>query len=312
MDKVKELFYHRKQQLNQIQAPAELEQRLSQALIKQPKSVRLFRMKKLWRYATAFIIMILIINHAAPSLAYYGKKLLGYDHIISDTLQHLNEGGLGQAINKSLVFENGLRFTVDGVMVDDNQLVMFYTLESPKPLQDNPNYDVTPQQLTGFLTNASAISGVGEYSEDGKKLKGVQTFAPPNGFARALTIEFWGTNQTLTFTYNPAQALGHSIKQSIRKSVKLDGGSLTIQTLTASPTQTKIAGRGDKAVIEGLTLDQIKLLINNEEVVWLGSSIKTGITGTTFEINYDALPTDLATITLKLMFPDGQIVTIYQ
>ncbi|MFC4402469.1 DUF4179 domain-containing protein [Gracilibacillus xinjiangensis] len=310
MSKVKQQIHHKKDELQKLHAPVELEGRLRQKLSKQPKRQQK-RSGKVWRSVAAGIIVSLLIGYNYQSLAYYGKKITGYDHVTSDTLQHLNDLGMGQTVNKSITFEDNVTFTIDGVIVDDNQLVMFYTLESPQSIEDHPQYDHFPNKLTGFLTNSLHESGVGEISEDGRVMKGTHSYEPPNGFAKKLTAEFFDTNKTLTFSYDPAKAMGHSIKQSINEQVVLEEGSLTFKTITASPTLTVISGTGTKALIDNIDFGQLKLVSNGEEISQFGSGYSTNITGTTFEIKYDALPTDVDQTNIELHLPNNQVIEIY-
>lgn len=46
---------------------------------------------------------------------------------MSGTLQQLNELGKGQLIDKSYTFKNGVKVTLDGIMLDDNKMIVFFT-----------------------------------------------------------------------------------------------------------------------------------------------------------------------------------------
>ncbi|KAB8136744.1 DUF4179 domain-containing protein [Gracilibacillus oryzae] len=310
MSRIKQLIHQKKEQLDGHQAPEETEFRLRQALNKEPKRRHTNWNMKIWQSIAALLVVSILIGYNYQSLAYYGKKIIGYDDVVSDTLQHLNELGMGQTINKSITFEDGATFTIDGIIVDDNQLVMFYTLESPQSIEKNPEFDHTPNKISGFLTDSNHESGMGEVSEDGKVVKGTHSFEPPNGFAKELTVEFFNTSKSITFAYDPVKALGHSIKQSINEKVQLDNDQLAFQSITASPTLTRISGTGSKAVVENLDFSKIKLIINGEEISQLGSGYSTDLTGTTFELKFEALPTDLEQMNIELHMPNGQVIDI--
>ncbi len=66
------------------------------------------------------------------TLAYYGKKLIGYDMVMNGTLQELNQLGKGQEIGEAYTFQNGVTLSLDGIMLDGNQLLAFYTLYDPR------------------------------------------------------------------------------------------------------------------------------------------------------------------------------------
>ncbi len=60
-------------------------------------------------------------------MAYYSKKILGVDPVLNGTLKQLNEEGLGQPVDETITLTNETKFTVNGVMTDENQLILFYT-----------------------------------------------------------------------------------------------------------------------------------------------------------------------------------------
>lgn len=311
MGRMKQQFEREKEQLQKVHAPKELESRLRNRLDHLPNQKQR-RSGKVWRRLAALIIISILIGYNYQSLAYYGKKIIGYDHVISNTLQQLNDSGMGQTINKSITFEDGTTFTIDGIIVDKNQLIMFYTLESPSSIVKNTEYDHQPINITGFLTNASHESGMGEVSEDEKVIRGTHSFETPNGFAKELTVHFHETTETLTFSYNPEKAMGHTIKQTINEKVILNEALLTFQTIEASPTSTIIKGKGDKELIESLNFEQMELIVNGEKINLLSNGYSTNITGTTFEITYDAIPTDSNPLEVTLHLPNDQVLKIYR
>ena len=82
---------------------------------------------------TSFLIFV---GYNYNGFAYYGKKIMGFDDLMSGTLAELNEEGMGQTIGKSVLLEDGTEFTVDGIMTDANQLILYYTLTNTKETDD--------------------------------------------------------------------------------------------------------------------------------------------------------------------------------
>ena len=66
--------------------------------------------------------------YQSDTLAFYGKRLIGYDPIMNGTLKQLNQLGKGQSINKSYTYKNGVVLSLDGIMLDDNQCLAYYTI----------------------------------------------------------------------------------------------------------------------------------------------------------------------------------------
>ena len=92
------------------------------------------RMPK-WFAVAAALLCLSIVSYHYNAFAYYGKKLLGYDEILSGTLAQLNEEGSGQSIDQKVMLANGTELFLDGIMTDENQLILYYTLTNSKGLR---------------------------------------------------------------------------------------------------------------------------------------------------------------------------------
>ncbi|QGH34708.1 DUF4179 domain-containing protein [Gracilibacillus salitolerans] len=298
MSNLKKQMQKEKKQLKSMQAPNQLEDRLRTSINSQ--QIRYPERKNfLWKSVAAIIIFSILIGYNYQGLAYYGKKIMGFDNVdvISNTLQNLNEAGMGQTVNKSITLENGVTFTVNGVMVDDNQLIIYYTATSKTNNLDNPEVDFVPIKISGFLTNSTMSSGAGTLSDDESSIKGTYFFEPPNGLAKKLTLHFQQSPKTLTFDYDPNKAMGASLKQKIDKRMQLNNGDLHFQTITASPTGTVIKGTTNKETVERISFDQIELVADGVQIELLGSSYGSKWSGGyKFEIRFDALPTDVSNL----------------
>ena len=139
-----------------------------------------------------------------------------------------------------------------GIIADANQLVMYYTLYNPHGL-DQSHEPIRLDSINGFLTKSYPASGTSVMNEEQTEIKGIITFDSVNPFAKKLTLHYmqmpYSAEQmspgTLTFPYNPNQALQTQLRQSINKTLKVDQGSLTFQSITATPTQTVVRGRNN-------------------------------------------------------------------
>ncbi|MGP4041244.1 DUF4179 domain-containing protein [Gracilibacillus sp. D59] len=312
MSSLKNKLQMERQQLKSIQAPDQLEERLRNELNSQ-HTRRPVKNNFIWKSAVAIILFSILIGYNYQGLAYYGKKIIGFDEIdvISETLQNLNEWGNGQRLNESITFKNGVTFTVNGVMVDDNQLIIYYTATSQKSNLDNPDLDITPIKISGFLTNSIMESGAGELSEDEMTMKGTFSFEPPNGFAKKLTLHFQQSSKTLTFIYDPNKAMGSSLKQNIDKSLPVTNGYLHFETITASPTVTVIKGTTTKETIDHISFDQIELVADGNKVQHLGNGYSNKWSNDyEFEIRFDALPTDVTNLEIRSDLAEGREIEI--
>ncbi|OEF95691.1 DUF4179 domain-containing protein [Desulfuribacillus alkaliarsenatis] len=308
MDNLEEKLAEERKRIQAIIAPEDMESRLRNALNnkaqerrKQPK-----RFSSLWKYAAVAMLSLMLIGYNYNAFAYYGKKLLGFDDIISGTLQELNEQGLGQAVDKSAQLIDGAILTIDGIMTDANQTIIYYTLSNDNGLENQANNNLLPTRITGFLTNLNLFTGVSMMNESQTELKGTWTFDSVSPFAKKLTLHFRehdGPNSmkegSISFPYNPNKALQTQLKQSIRETVTVDRGTIRFQSISATPTSTVIEGKLDVDNFDRLHLGLhgIKLIANGEAIDILGSSVRSG---TTFEITYDALPEQIDSLYLAI------------
>ncbi|WP_163581929.1 DUF4179 domain-containing protein [Gracilibacillus saliphilus] len=301
MSSVKKEIQKEKQQLASLHAPEHLEDRLRASLEREDRK-KSNRTKVIWKFAVAIIFFSILISYNYQGLAYYGKKIIGFDNVdvISDTLQDLNKMGNGQSINESITLESGVRFTVNGVMVDDNQFILYYTLTSESNNLDAPELDYTPIKLSGFFTNSHMDSGAAKISEDKSTVKGTYSFEPPNGFAKELTLHFQMSDKTLTFDYDPNKAMGAIFKQRIGRKIHYDNGYVEFKTITASPTTTVIRGSTTKEMIDQNLFDQLELVADGNKIERMGSGYSSKWTGGyQFEIRYDALPTEVSDLEVR-------------
>lgn len=314
MKEVEKMLHEKKLEMDKIQAPEELEIRLRTAL--ENKSIKK-REKKPWRLkAVAAMIALLLIGYNFDTLAFYTKKLVGYDGVMNGTLKQLNELGKGQVIDKSYTFKNGVVVTLDGIMMDDNRLLLFYTVKDTSGKMDVMDMDLGNKYLKG-LGEYHMNSGQGELNHEKSEVRWVEEFETPKFFEKQLELRFSLSRAKereegkIKFTLDRSKAMGHTLKKNINQSVKVDESKIRFKSILASPTSTSIKGYIQN-IIE-LAKDQIKgerfrpghlevkLLANGKEVPRQGSSMSTDMKGMTFQFDYDTLPPDLEKLQIKLV-----------
>ncbi|WP_242524633.1 DUF4179 domain-containing protein [Metabacillus sp. cB07] len=300
-----ELFDEAKKQIEEIQAPGELEPRLRMALESVP--VRKKKRPPFLLTAAAAIFLLGIVTFQYDALAYYGKKLLGFDELSSGTLNELNERGYGQIIEKDTVLSDGTKLTINGAMADENQFVLYYTMSNDNGLRSDAN--LSPARITGLFTNSTAESGTSQVNDHGTELKGILSFEPVSPFSNDLTLHFSEQmkkgsikESALTFPYHPNKALQTSLKKPIRKTLRVDKGHITFRSIKASPTMTIIEGKLDVENFDraDFALGGIELKADGKNVPLTGGGSGTSLFGTSFDIRYDALPETVETLTLVM------------
>lgn len=134
-------------------------------------------------------------------------------------------------------------------------------------------------------------------------------FEPASPFSKKLTLHFLQhlqngqvTGGTVSFPYNPNKAMQTQIKQSIKKTMTVDKGTIRFDSITATPTMTVIKGslNVDNFDRVNLGLHGIELIVNGMSVEIIGSSNRSSLKGSKFDIRFDALPEELNSIELVM------------
>ncbi len=311
MDNIEKLLNEGKNELNKLKMPENMEDRLRDALDNIPNKKRKFHIK--WK-VVALIIAILLIGYNVDTLAYYAKQLIGYDNVMDGTLQELNELGKGQIINKSYTFKDGIKVTLDGIMLDDNNLIVFYTINDPSGNVQEIDRDLGFMYVQGLFGVTYNRSGFGQANEDKTEMKWVMTCDKPMFYERKMKLKFHSIDMEETgiieFRLDRNQAMGHSLKIGINKEIEVDQRKIKIKSLIASPTSTVIKGQIQN-IIE-LGIDKVKgeksmsgdielsIMANGKDIQKQGSRMSTSAKGSRFNMSYDALPHDTKDIQIVL------------
>ncbi|MEK3933738.1 DUF4179 domain-containing protein [Sporosarcina sp. FSL W7-1349] len=293
-------FHEEAKRLKAIPAPEELEGRLRNALDSVP--VRKRNRVPRWVMAAAALFFLSAIGYHYNAFAYYGKKIFGFDELMSSTLSQLNDEGMGQEIGKKIELKDGTEFVVEGVMSDANQLLLYYTI-----LNSSEGEDIQFPKITGLFTDSMFSAGTSIFNEKTNELKGQLSFDPVNPFAKTLTLEFTKPTEgndmieaQISFPYNPNDAMQTSIQQRINKTLQVDQGTITFKTIKATPMTTVIEGKLDVKNFDriNLPLYGVELRANGHPVELQGTGSSSSLVGRKFELQYDTLPENIETLEL--------------
>lgn len=308
MNKVEKKMAKEKNRIESINAPEELEMRLRTALDQTPTKTTK-RKIQIWKLTAVSVFFLVISSYHYNAFAFYGKKLFGFDEIITGSLKEVNEEGMGQIVDKKIMLEDGTYFIINGIITDVNQMVMFYTLTNPNGIDDHTFHHFRPTRITGAFTNSIAGSGTALINDENTEMKGTMSFESVNPFAKKLTLHYWQPSQndrmiegTVSFHYNPNKALQTKIKKSIKKKLSVDKGTITFNTITATPTMTVIEGVLNVENFDRVdfALGGIELRANGAPTQILGGGSQSSIKGTKFDIRYDGLPKQLEKLELVI------------
>lgn len=315
MNKFEKAINKKKSQIDELKVPEELETRLRNSLKNRCTSKNSMRKKRI--KVAVLLIVAVLMGYNSDTLAFYGKKLIGYNNIMSGNLKQLNELGKGQMIGESYTFQNGVTVTLDGVMVDDHQLLAFYTISS----LDHPIGEMDHLSIGGMdgIVGIDHIrrGGQGEIDESKNEIKWIQSFDPPYFFEKKLTWKFYLRNEcimeegNISFTLDRNKAMGHTLKKRIHKSIEVDEREIRFESILASPTVTCIKGKlqsifelGKDQILDERWMPQeldIRLIANGKELEKQSSGMSTDMKGVRFDAEFSRLPTDLKELQIKLV-----------
>lgn len=317
---IDKMLQDKKKQMDEIEVPIELKSKLIEALEKPPKKNN----KKFQKRVAIIVLMLLILSPHLDILAYYTGRFVGYEPIMAGTLQKLNEMGKGQSINKSYSFSDGASMTLDGIMLDDNGITLFYKINATNEDIEEVSSRVSTRLVTRFKKGFSS-GGMGETNKEKNEQRWIlQTHDTPNIFDNKMKLAVNYTTKEgneeygeISFRLDQRKALGKSLRIPINKEVVIDSNrNIKIKSLTASPTKTVI--RGEIQNIFQLGFDQITnnrlypeniemvLYANGKELPIQSSGMTTNMKGIHYELSFDALPEDIHKIEIKFVSFQGR------
>lgn len=304
MNNIDELLKKEKEKMDELIIPYDMEDKLRSALDNTPKKKNNIKIK-----VVSIILALLLISYNADTLAFYAKKLVGYDTVMNGTLQQLNDLGKGQLIDKSYTFDSGDKVTLDGIMMDDNKLIVFYTEFYPEGRVDNLNMWASLESTFGSINGGG---GHGILNDAGTEMRWVQTYNAPYFFDKSMKLRFQLGEEIgeILFKIDRNKAVGKSIKFTINKKIELEQRGLELKSLKASPTSTVLKGQIQNLLELGLDHVgetrfkprevEIILIADGKEMHAESGRMSTNMKGVKFQISFDALPKDTKEIQLKL------------
>lgn len=301
MNDIERILKEKRDEIGQVEVPAELEERLSKAL--EGKTRKRFYMRSISRIAAVMAVFILI-GYNFDTMAFYAKRLVGYKKVMNDTISQLNENGWTQPIEKSIAFENGVSIDLDGIMLDENRIILFFKMKS-----EGGNIDemMPRMELEGMMGSCHESVSSMSTNEEETEMTVSKSFGPPYFFEKTmkLKIEFLenGGFETgeIEFKIDREKAMGHSIKKDVDEKfeIELDGVEnieIGIGSIFATPTKTVVSGNmrtlpSDGSVkIESIRTPDIDLSADGDSVSCMGGSASSGGDCVyEFEYDYDAI-----------------------
>lgn len=301
MKNIEKFLEDEKMNIEKIEVPEELEGRLRGALSR--------KKKKHWKaLAAAVLILVMLFGYSYDAIAYYGKKILGYDRAAFGNLKELNEKGRGQEIGKAYTFSDGTRVILDGIMFDDNKFTAFIQNSSNAEIDSSSiRYSIKGLNPHGYMPGSAA----GTFSEDRTNLNWVYDFEVPHFYEKWLTLEIDKSNRgtvehgSISFALDRSKAMGHSVKEEINKSIKIQDGEIKLSSITVSPMAAVVEGSFNSQSITDMPDNKITyypdfdLYINDNVYKSTGRNISGVNNKRTFTTEFNAIPFDVNSLQIK-------------
>lgn len=240
MKDLEKVLEGKKEELLMVEVPEEMEDCLRNALNERKKHIPKSAV-------VAALIAILLIAYSFDSVAYYGKKFIGYDNVIEGNLKDLNEEGKGQEINKSCTFSNGIEITLDGVIFDENELVAFYKIRNTKEKLDfskfNFNMWINGINTVGYSEKWSRGEDIDDYCR-----VYVGHFATPTFYEKWMRLNITlyegdtKEEKSIGFTLDRNKAMKRTIEKKVNAKVRVGNYEIYFNKFTASLLSTYIDG----------------------------------------------------------------------
>ncbi len=201
-------------------------------------------------------------------------------------------------------------------MLDDNQLLAYYTINNPEGKLDIGEIS-SILYIKGMAKDYMINSSQGLIDDSESQIRYIASFEPPYFFEKGLSLvcSLGSGSETetgsITFNLDRNQAMGHTLKKKLHKSVQVDETKVRFETITATPTTTVIKGTLQTSL--ELARDQalhkrfrpydfeMELIANGKKLEPKGSGMRTDTNGITFEQEFDALPVNLKDLQLNVV-----------
>ncbi|MFJ5769441.1 DUF4179 domain-containing protein [Psychrobacillus sp. NPDC093180] len=287
-EKEEEMLNQSREQLEQLAIP---EQQINDAIqrgIWEANSKRRKRKKTFWTLSVAAILMLTFITsiRVSPAFANVVASLPGMERFVDiiqfdKGLEAIIENEYYEPLGVSQVKDN-MTFTIDGIILDETGMEIFYTLEAPFSIEDIPYGEIEVWNDGRNLSEDSSYS-FGYYGEKTNRIveRFSFTFGEVKQFpSQQFELIFQLENEKKT-TFNIPFTLKNKLQQgkvyALNQEVEMDGQKMLLKDITVYPLRVAVKIVFDEQNnMEILQFEDMRLEDENGEV-W--SSIQNGTSG---------------------------------
>ncbi|WP_391207270.1 DUF4179 domain-containing protein [Psychrobacillus sp. L4] len=288
-EKEEEMLDESRKQLEQIEIPdQQIKNAIQQGLL-QAKNKKRKRKNKLWTLLVAAILMLTFVTsiRVSPAFASAIASIPGMERFVDliqfdKGLEAIIENDYYEPIGISQV-KDDMTFTVDGVILDETGMEIFYTLEAPFSIE-NIRYEGVDVLIDGksLSDNASISYGYNGQEETNRIEEQFSfNFKEAHQFAsKQFELKFQLKNEKKT-TFDIPFTIKNDIKKgkvySVNQEVKMDGQKMLVKEITIYPLRVAVNIEfNEQNDMEILQFEDMRIEDENGEV-W--SSIQNGTSG---------------------------------
>lgn len=232
--------------------------------------------------AAILILSLLTAIRVSPAVASYVSILPGMEKIIE---RISTDKGLIDAVNHNYIQEvgvtdeyEGLKVTVDSLIVDEQQMKVFYSVEGT-PKKDEFQIIPSLQTLDGNDLEASTTFADANLEGGKAELEATFYFNEPHR-EKELKLLLTLNPQKHTFMFplklDPVAYEKQKKSYPVNKTVEVEGQKITFKNITTYPLRTVIEVEFDPDNTKKLFTFEDLRIVNEQGAVWSG--IKNGIT----------------------------------
>ncbi|MFF2753289.1 DUF4179 domain-containing protein [Psychrobacillus sp. NPDC058041] len=288
-EKEEEMLDESRKQLEQTEIPDQQIMNAIQQGLLQAKNKKRKRKNTLWTLSVAAILMLSLVTsiRVSPAFASAIASIPGMERfvdlfLIDKGLEAIIENEYYEPIGVSQV-KDDMTFTIDGVILDETGMEVFYTIEAPSSIE-NIMYDNVDVLNDGRSLSDNAAISYGFHGQEKTNRIEEQlsfNFAEAHQFAsKQFELKFQLKNEKKT-TFNIPFTIKNDIKKgkvySVNQEVEMDGQKMLVKKITVYPLRVAINLEFDEQNnMEILQFEDMRIEDENGEV-W--SSIQNGTTG---------------------------------
>ncbi|MBE4910392.1 DUF4179 domain-containing protein [Bacillus luteolus] len=271
-----------KQHYDDIPIPASIDERILKGIHRAKKKKRFSSVKWGSLAAGLFIVILLTSIRVSPTFAGYISNIPGLEKIVElvrfdKGLMSAIENDFYQEINVSQEHQ-GINITIDGAIVDEQKMVLFYTLESNRDIDS-----VFPDKIKLQDENGKDIEKIGfSYGGFQDLIKGQpvantidfhfeeQNF--PESLILSVKLSELDSTWEIPFTIDQSKYQGMKEVIPLNETVSIEGQKITFDKVTILPTRVAVQLKYDEANTKQIfAFEDLRLIDENGER-WNGIS----------------------------------------